>query len=77
MHLDSQMASPSKAFYGKAGDKRREKISAFGKALKSKITDLMPGRTTVVDNKLNPDSAWSKMKRATDAKAKLPPNFSK
>lgn len=63
-------------FSPKRAKRNREQFSAFGAALKDKITDLLPGKT-VVDNKLNPDSAWSKMKRATDAKAKLPPNFSK
>lgn len=77
------MASPSKAFYGKAGERRRAKIGAFGKALGAKINEVGQKLTDpfaakiVVDNKMNPDSAWSKMKRATDAKAKLPPNFSK
>ena len=63
--------------------KKREQLSSFTKAIGDKINQVGQKLTDpfaskmVVDNKMNPDSAWSKMKRATDAKAKLPPNFSK
>lgn len=47
---------------------KASKVGAFGKALKNKITNAMPSRSFTVDNKKNPDSAYSKMMRATAAK---------
>lgn len=41
-------------------------------ALKKKISNFMPSRKSVVDNRANPDSAHSKVMRATAAKGPTP-----
>jgi len=79
---DKMMASPTKAFSGKAGERRRAKIGAFGKALGAKInevgqklTDPFAAKWTV-DNRANPASAYSMMNRKQKSMGQ-PTNFPK